>query len=234
MPYVSKLLTRITPGEVGRNQAVIDYFYYDPETTIEEMLSKGFFDKAGYLFYKEGANRNRTYERIHLWAKRGTGIDPSIPDRYSCLVSDVTVTSPPGATPTEFEVTVSLGPETTPQVDTTLAPLPGPIAWQHYFIKYQGLVRFNSFGTAGVGNETYFYIPSKYLYENSDFVTCNLIGTSPGQPAPFPGDNIIGAYCEPGPSPEFPYKVVLFQTLPTSNTGQRMWLTIRGTNCQFS
>ena len=36
-------LSRITSGEIGFDQAIVDYFYYDPELDFQDFMSIGFF-----------------------------------------------------------------------------------------------------------------------------------------------------------------------------------------------
>ena len=231
MPYVSKLLSRLTPGEIGRDQAVIDYFYDDPTTEIDTIMSIGFFNKAGYLFYNP--QNEKTYQRIHIRAARGSPFpQPGKPARFQAVVSDVFVTSPPNQTPTEYKVTVAFGMDTSEQIDATTAG--GAFldkAWHCFFVKYQGIVRFKSDGSYPA--PTSLDIPSRYKYSSSDFCTATLLttGSSPGLPAI--GDNIVAAYTEPSPVPGINWTVRFLQTGPTSGNNLRAWVTVRSPIVQF-
>jgi hypothetical protein len=235
MSYVPKLLSRLTPGEIGRDQAVIDYFYNDPETEIDKIMSIGFFDKAGYLFYNPA--NEKTYQRIHIRAARGSPFaHPGRPARFQAVISDVAVTSPAGATPITYKVSVSFGQDTSEQIDST--PGGGAFlnkAWHCFFTKYEGIVRFVSNGS--VGNETRLHIPSRYPLGANDFVTATLIGGKfgPGSIIPTAGDNIVSAYLDlPSPTiPGIPWEVALVQTGPTSNQTLRAWVTVRSPICKF-
>jgi len=219
MPYVPKLLSRLTPGEIGRDQAVIDYFYDDETTSIDEIMSIGFFNQAGYLFYNP--NNVKTYQRIHIRAARGSPFSPPEPPaRFQAVVSDVSIISSPGATPAQYKVTVAFGLDTSEQVDST--PGGGAFldkAWHCFFTKYQGIVRFVSDGAP-----SFMKIPSRYQYSSRDFCTATLVqtGNTPGTPTA--GDNIVSAYTtQAGASPN-PWAVGLVQTGPTSGNTLLAWV----------
>ena len=228
MPYSPSQLSRLTPGEIGRDQAVIDYFYYGPDVTIQEVMSKGFFDKAGYLFFNNG--NPKTWERISILAQRGYGTSPKTPERYSAVVSDVTVTSSVNENPTEFEVTLSLGPDTSYSVDDNV---PAPVLpWHNFFIKYQGICRYTSFATPGT--PVIIDVPSNYTYSGNDFCTAVLF-SDPGNPnQPAAGDAIVAAYVEAGPTPGFPLRVRLITPSAANGHNQRAWVTVMSSTCKFA
>ncbi len=225
MPYVSSQLSRVTPGEIGRNQAVIDYFYYGPDVTIQEVMSKGFFDKAGYLFYT-GKN-HRTWERITILAQRGYGTAPHIPEKYSAVVSDVTVVPTVNQKPTEFEVTIALGPDTSFTTDDTNPP--PVIPWFNFFIKYQGICRYLSNYTPV--SPAVIDIVSNYSYDGSDFSTAILFSDKDNPNQPTPGDAIVASYVEPGVATSL--RLRLIPAGVTSGFNQRAWVTIYSTQCKF-
>jgi len=43
-------LSRLTAGEVSKDQAIIDYFYYDTELNFKDVMTPGFFDKLSKKF----------------------------------------------------------------------------------------------------------------------------------------------------------------------------------------
>lgn len=229
MAYIPSRLARITPGEVSPDQAVIDYFYYAPNVPIKTIMSKGFFDGAGYLFYN--SNNSRTYQRISIYALKGNLGDPSC-ERYSAVVSDVTPTSGPSQIPpNKFEVTVSLGADTSYSYDDTVVPPPIIESWHNFFIKYQGIVRYTS--NYLPGTPAFIDIPSQYAYGASDFSTAVLL-SAPGNPnQPVAGDAIVASYVEPGPSTAFPLRVRLINPSNGGGFNQRAWVTIYSATCKF-
>jgi len=231
MAYNPTLLTRLTSGEVGRDQAVIDYFYYDPQTSMQTMMTKGFFDGAGYLFYNSG--NPKTWHRISILARRGYGTNPERPERFSAVVSDVTVTSPAGQPPTSFEVTLALGDDTSYQVDDTAPITPAP-DWHNYFIKYRGICRYTSNHTPTV--PTIIEIPSNYAWDPSDFSTAILLANhNPpvGNPNPVPGDAIVASFVEPGATIAKPLRVRLIPAGVAGGYNQRVWITIYSSICKY-
>lgn len=229
MPFNRKLLCRVTPGEVGRDQAVINYFYDDPGSTIDEIMSINFFNSAGDLFYY-GDNR-KTYQRINIRAARGTPFDPpDVPGKYQAVVSDVRIISPPGAARV-YKVTVAYGMDTTYQLDTTAAGGFLTQAWHSYFVKYEGIIRFDSTGLAGA--PTVAPILSKYKHETSDFCVATLLSSSNNIYRPDPGDALLGAYTEPSMVPGFAWQIRFTQVLPTSSKSLRAYVKVMGTFCEF-
>jgi len=234
MSYISARLARITPGEIGPDQAVIDYFYYAPEVTIAEIMSKGFFDAAGYLFYTD--KTPWTYQRIHIYAQRGYGtpVSSEIPVKYSAIVSDVVAVGGPEQNPTAFEVTLALGPDTSYQHDDTLPPPQPPVAWQNLFIKYQGILRYNS--NTAPGTDKIINIPSNYEYSPNDFAVTNLLardGATPALPNPVAGDAVVASYVQAGTNPGYPIRLRLILAGSGSGSVQRVWVTIYSSICQF-
>lgn len=228
MPYVPKLLSRITSGEIGRDQAVIDYFYYDPSITIEEVMSPGFFDGAGYLFYK--AFNAQTYQRISIVAQVGSpNVNPGFPHKYQAVVSDVEVISAAGEPPSKFKVTASLGSETYQQVDDPgISPPSGP-SWHSFFIKYRGIVRMQFNLPLSVA-----IMPSDYAYDVNDFSTAILMDDQGNQHPPEAADAIITSYMSAGPSNDFPLQLNV-RTHGGTNPGfsQRVFVTVYSQICKF-
>lgn len=228
MAFNRKLLCRVTPGEVSRDQAVIDYFYDDPDTPIDTIMSIGFFDKAGDLFYY-GDNR-KTYQRINIRAARGVPFDPpDVPARFQAVVSDVRIISAPDKA-RAYKVTVGFGRDTTWQINAT--PLPfNTLRWHSYFVKYEGLVRFRSNGTAP--SPSVALIPSKYKYEDSDFCMATLLSSVTSSYIPEAGDAILGAYTEPSPVPGYEWQIRFTQVTPTSAKDLRAYVKVMGSVCEF-
>ena len=236
MAFNRKLLCRVTPGEVGRDQAVINYFYDDPKTTIDEIMSSGFFDSAGDLFYYE--DNPKTYQRINIRAARGVGFTPpDVPAKYQAVVSDVKVISPPGEA-RQYKVTVSFGADTSWQIDATLAGGFLNKLWHSYFVKYEGIVRFDSTGLPPIPpnpeEPTVIPIPSRYKLHQSDFCLINLLSSSNAIYTPEPGDAILGAWVEASSFPLIgPWQIRLTQVYPTSSKSLRAYVKVMGTFCEF-
>jgi len=227
MAFNRKLLCRVTPGEVSRDQAVIDYFYDDPDTPIDKIMSINFFNAAGDLFYY-GDNR-KTYQRINIRAARGEPFDPpDVPARFQAVVSDVRILSAPGEARV-YKVTVAFGKDTTWQINST--PLPfHTLRWHSYFVKYEGLVRFRSNGTAPFPSVA--TIPTKYQYNDSDFCMATLLSSANPIYIPEPGDALRGAYTEPSPTPAA-WQIRFTQTYPTSSKDLRAYVKVMGSVCEF-
>lgn len=231
-----KLLSRVTPGEIGRDQAVINYFYDDPNVTIDEVMSIGFFDSAGDLFYYE--DNQKTYQRINIRAQRGAPFNPpEVPAKYQAVVSDVKVISPPDQA-RQYKVTVAFGADTTWQLNATTDPSYTDKAWHSYFVKYEGIIRFDSTGQAGPPvAPTVIPVASKYKRGDNDFVIATLLASETGFNTPTPGDAILAAYTEqPGVGP---WEIRLIQAgltagqPPTSGLKIRGYFKVMGSFCEF-
>ena len=135
MPYKSNLLSRITPGEIGRDQAVVNYYYYDPSTYVEEAFKLGFFDGAGKELQR--------YSNISLFMKSGT-IPSAAPKRYGCTISDIR--------PYDVNIPEHLKVSVCPDQHTSMIINTGTGVEGHayisFFIKYSGLIRWEASGGA--------------------------------------------------------------------------------------
>ena len=238
MPFNRKLLCRVTPGEVSRDQAVINYFYDDPDSTIDEIMSINFFNSAGDLFYY--GDNHKTYQRINIRAQRGAPFDPpDVPAKYQVVVSDVKVTSPPGEA-RKYKVSVAFGTDTTWQLSTTTGNFINK-AWHSYFVKYEGIIRFDSTGVPGPpAAPTLIPVASKYKYDQSDFCFATLLSSETSSYIPEPGDAILGAYTKTPTFPNLgPWEIKLTQVgltagqPPTSGKKLRGYFKVMGTFCEF-
>lgn len=81
-------LSRLTAGEIGKDQAIIDYFYYDQLLNFHEVMTPGFFDKLSTKF-KEGSRIS-----VYCLGNNAPPIQPSI-KRFDVVVGDILPFSPP-------------------------------------------------------------------------------------------------------------------------------------------
>ncbi len=127
-------LSRLTAGEISKNQAIIDYFYYDQSLNFADVMKPGFFNKLSKKF-KVGSKIS-----VYCLGNNTPPIMPSL-KRFDILVGDLVPFSPPR--PYELVYVFPLG-------DSLASNLPGQ-RWDVNQILFQGLVHWS---TPGLPNPT--------------------------------------------------------------------------------
>jgi len=138
-------LSRITPGEISPDQAVIDYFYNDPTIWLGWMVTQGFFDKLSRKF--QLGSRIRLHGLAH-------NPDQFVSDEQVTLTYKVTGFTNLPHNPPYQEITILAEDE-----DFVLADADSPNAfWNHNscVYKFRGIVRYTTKAQAPISGEDYF------------------------------------------------------------------------------
>jgi len=117
-------LSRLTAGDIGKDQAIIDYFYYDEKINFTDIISDGFFDKLWYKF--------KPNSRISCYClANNTPPTPPTRKRMELVVAGFEEYSPPRS---YKKVKLVLGPDTMGTND------PITNVWNNYKVVFEGFV----------------------------------------------------------------------------------------------
>ena len=164
-------LSRLTPGEISPDQAVIDYIYYDPNFPIENMRSNnGFFNNISGKF--------QVGSKIHIVGRRNTTPLTNPLNTVQCVTYQVAgIDDIPNAPTNSPQRRITLLPSNHALMQSTAIPDTEALSITAKCYKFKGIIRARTTVDSSLGHEDIYFHPNSMPVnlKGSDCVIASLI-----------------------------------------------------------